>query len=187
MLRRSIISKNVTVSSAAMPVIQVRHGRAGVNSSFDLDSDVPYTEQMRKLGRPVSPSMSFTPSGMAGMDGKGATPKEWVYSFPLFVLGHVMFVRATGVVLTIGMFGMGAISLLGGDAAAVFASIGQTPVIGSAAKFAVTFPLVAHTLGGVRHIYGDTYPENVQVKFMEETTNYIAVPSILLSTGVMFL
>ena len=85
------------------------------------------------------------------------------------------------------MFGIGAVALVGGDPAALMSAIGDTPVLGAAAKFAVTFPIVAHTLGGARHIYGDTFPENVQVKFMEETTSYIAVPSLLLSTGAMFL
>ena len=79
-----------------------------MRSSFDPESDKTYTEQMRAQGRPVSPAMSFNPADLAGnflgkkSEVKDGKPSAHVYKFPLFVLGHVILIRATGVILSVG-------------------------------------------------------------------------------------
>jgi succinate dehydrogenase (ubiquinone) cytochrome b560 subunit len=98
---------------------------------------------MSKTGRPVSPHVT-------------------IYTFPIGALTSITN-RVTGVALSIGAFGLASIELLNGSGSAMLlmqdinASTG--PVLGSMAKFTVSFPLIYHYLGGVRHLAWDNYPE----------------------------
>ena len=67
--------------------------------------------------------------------------------------------RITGVALSVGVTGIGALALVGADVPSVMSSLGSITVIGTLAKFSVGFPLVYHYLGGVRHLVWDKMPE----------------------------
>ncbi|KAH9255625.1 succinate dehydrogenase, cytochrome b556 subunit [Batrachochytrium salamandrivorans] len=101
---------------------------------------ISHYEKNEKLGRPVSPHVT-------------------IYAFPLAAITSVTH-RVTGGLLTVGMYGIGIAALGGFDAASVMASIGQSS-IGPLAKFAVSFPLVFHTFGGIRHLYWEIYPDGL--------------------------
>jgi len=68
--------------------------------------------------------------------------------------------RITGVALSVGVTGIGALALVGFDVPSVMSSVGSITVIGQLAKFSVGFPLVYHYLGGVRHLIWDKMPES---------------------------
>lgn len=68
--------------------------------------------------------------------------------------------RVTGVTLSVGVTGIGALALVGADVPSVMSSIGNISIIGVLAKFSVGFPLVYHYLGGVRHLVWDMMPES---------------------------
>jgi succinate dehydrogenase (ubiquinone) cytochrome b560 subunit len=68
--------------------------------------------------------------------------------------------RFTGMALTVGITGIGALALVGADVPGVMTAVGNAPAVGILAKFAVGFPLTYHYLGGLRHTVWDKMPEN---------------------------
>ena len=114
-----------------------------------------YTERMARTGRPVSPHVT-------------------VYRFPIVAISSITN-RVTGVLLSVGVTGIGAATLMGLDAPALLQLIGSTPVA-PIFKFAVAFPLTYHYAGGLRHIYWDKVPEAV-------TNEDVAKSSYLLFGG----
>lgn len=101
-----------------------------------------YTERMQKTGRPVSPHVT-------------------IYALPVPAFASIT-TRVTGIMLSFGAFGVGAIDLMGGPGASLslMESIGSSGfLVASPAKFAVAFPLVYHYLGAVRHFVWDYFPD----------------------------
>ena len=68
--------------------------------------------------------------------------------------------RVTGVALSVGITGVGALALVGTDIPALATLIGSITLVGPIAKFAVGFPLIYHYLGAVRHTVWDRIPES---------------------------
>lgn len=99
-----------------------------------------YTERMVKTGRPVSPHVT-------------------VYRFPIVAISSIAN-RVTGVMLSVGVAGIGALTLAGADTSSLMQALGATPVA-PVFKFAVAFPLVYHYFGGVRHIMWDLQPDRL--------------------------
>mmetsp|Transcript_8441 Transcript_8441/g.12230 ORF Transcript_8441/g.12230 Transcript_8441/m.12230 type:complete len:127 (-) Transcript_8441:69-449(-) len=125
---------------------------------------------MNKTGRPVSPHVT-------------------IYAFPVTALTSIT-VRVTGMAMSVGCFGLGAVELVGGSgtAAATMEMIGNSGVLVSApAKFCVAFPLVYHYLGAVRHFVWDKYPDSTLTTDHAKMASYGLVGSSLAVSGVMLL
>mmetsp|Transcript_2936 Transcript_2936/g.7043 ORF Transcript_2936/g.7043 Transcript_2936/m.7043 type:complete len:174 (-) Transcript_2936:253-774(-) len=101
-----------------------------------------YSERMKKTGRPVSPHVT-------------------IYALPVAGFASIT-TRITGVMLSFGAFGIGALDLVGGPGVSLtlMESIGSSGfVVASSSKFLVAFPLVYHSLGALRHFVWDYYPD----------------------------
>ena len=88
----------------------------------------------------------------------------------------------TGVGLVVGTSAAGTLALFGADVPAIATAIGTTPYLGTLAKGVVSFPIVYHYLGGLRHIVWDNTPEmltNDQV----ENSSYFLYGTSLVFTG----
>jgi len=129
-----------------------------------------YSERMARTGRPVSPHLT-------------------IYSFPVGALSSITN-RVTGVALTFGAAGVGAIELLGGSGAAagLLQDIGSSgALVGCTAKFAVAFPCVYHYIGAIRHLAWDNRPELLENTDVEKASIALFGSSLLISAGFMFI
>ena len=135
-----------------------------------VPSDESYSDRMKKKypGRPVSPHIT-------------------VYAFPTVAISSVT-VRITGCLLSIGLGGVAATALVGGvDAPAVLTGMIAASSMAPLAKFSVGFPLIYHTLGGVRHTVWDNYPEYLTNTSVEQSSWALFGSSGVLSLGASFL
>ena len=97
---------------------------------------------MNRTGRPVSPHVT-------------------IYALPVAAVASIT-TRITGVMLSLGAFGIGGLDLVGGagTSLALMQDLGSSGVlIAAPAKFAVAFPLVYHSLGALRHFVWDYFPD----------------------------
>jgi len=127
-----------------------------------------YSARMKMTGRPVSPHVT-------------------IYSFPITALSSIA-IRVTGVTLSIGCFGLGALELAGGGgtAASVMEIIGDSGiVISSAAKFSVAFPCIYHYFGAVRHYIWDKYPDHTLTTEQTKNASYALMGSSVAISGIM--
>mmetsp|Transcript_31430 Transcript_31430/g.53043 ORF Transcript_31430/g.53043 Transcript_31430/m.53043 type:complete len:168 (+) Transcript_31430:57-560(+) len=132
-----------------------------MNSSESSES---YTEKQAKLGRPVSPHVT-------------------IYKFPITALSSITN-RVTGVALSVGVTGIGALSLVGADVPTVMSALGNVTAIGTLAKFSVSFPLIYHYFGGLRHIVWDRMPEMLENAKVEQSSYVLIGTSAALSAGL---
>ena len=96
--------------------------------------------------------------------------------------------RVTGVALSVGITGIGALAIAGVDSSAIMTIIGGMPVAGQLAKFAVGFPLIYHYFGAVRHAVWDQLPETTLTSEMVTRASHLLLgSSIVLSVAVAFL
>lgn len=106
--------------------------------------------------------------------------------FPIAAVTSIMN-RVTGVALSAGITGIGALAVVGVDSSAIMSIIGSTAVIGQVAKFAVGFPLIYHYLGAVRHAVWDKMPETTLTSDMVTKASYLLLgSSIALSATMAF-
>lgn len=120
-----------------------------------------HIEKNEKLGRPVSPHVT-------------------IYAFPLAAwssVGH----RVTGGLLTVGMYAISIEALLGLDVAHMMYAIGHS-AIGPLAKFSVAFPVIYHTVGGVRHLYWERFPENLGPETQRQASIAVVASSVALTS-----
>eukprot|EP00953_Heterococcus_sp_UTEX-ZZ885_P013542 7737-Heterococcus_DN1.PRE.3 len=122
-----------------------------------------YTERQNKKGRPVSPHVT-------------------VYRFPAVALSSIAN-RVTGVAMVGGLYGLGFMSLAGGDAPAFVSMLGESAV-GPIVKFSASFPLIYHYLGSVRHAVWDRMPETVYNESVEKSSYALFGISAALSVGL---
>ena len=97
---------------------------------------------MNRTGRPVSPHVT-------------------IYALPVSAVASIT-TRITGVMLSFGAFGVGAADLVAGPGSslALMQTLGSSGIlVSSGAKFAVSFPLVYHSLGALRHFVWDYFPD----------------------------
>ena len=133
--------------------------------STDPKELTSYTERMARTGRPVSPHVT-------------------IYAFPITAVSSVMN-RFTGVALCIGVYGIAGSSLLGLDVVSLTNALGNS-LIGPLAKMAVSFPLVYHYLGGVRHIVWDNMPSLLETKDASTSSYLIIGGSAVIALGLAF-
>lgn len=84
----------------------------------------------------------------------------------------------------LGIAGVGAIALGGGDASSVMSTIGNTAGLGMLAKFAVSFPLVYHYAGGIRHVMWDKNPEMLQNEDVTQSSYILVGASTAVSVAL---
>lgn len=94
--------------------------------------------------RPVSPHVFE-------IDGK-----SFHYKMPMGAVSSIAN-RATGVMLSVGAGAAAYVGLVGDLGAAIETFKQSYPLLVFPAKFAISFPLTYHTLGGLRHLYWDRY------------------------------
>jgi len=87
--------------------------------------------------------------------------------------------------LSAGVTGIGALSLMGVDAPGMMQTIGATP-FAPIFKFGVAFPLVYHYLGGVRHIVWDKAPDSLTNEEVSKSSYILFGTSGLLSVVLAF-
>jgi succinate dehydrogenase (ubiquinone) cytochrome b560 subunit len=111
---------------------------------------------MKKLGRPVSPHVT-------------------IYAFPITALSSITN-RATGCILACGFASLGGIELVFGSGSALhlMQAVGsQGFVVATGAKFAVSFPLVFHYMGALRHFAWDAMPGRLSNHEVEQSSYYM--------------
>jgi succinate dehydrogenase (ubiquinone) cytochrome b560 subunit len=128
-----------------------------------------YTSRQKQTGRPVSPHVS-------------------IYAFPIGALSSITN-RVTGCALSVGCAGLGVAELVGGSGTAL--SLVQTVgsqgiLITAAAKFSVSFPIIYHYLGAIRHTAWDMKPEMLTNVDVEKASYVLFGSSVAISGGLMF-
>lgn len=129
-----------------------------------------YTARMKKTGRPVSPHVT-------------------IYAFPVGALSSITN-RVTGVALSLGAAGLGAIEIVAGSGTSLelMQMIGsQGFLIAGPAKFCVSFPIVYHYIGAIRHLAWDYVPDYLENADVEKSSMALFGASTVISAGTMFL
>ena len=116
--------------------------------------------------------------------GRPLAPHVMNYAGPVAAISSITN-RITGGALSVGLSGMGVLSLVGSDVGAVMASVGNSGV-GPLAKFTVAFPLVYHYMGGVRHLVWDFFPETVNNEQCVTSSYALGGVALVASTGLAF-
>ena len=125
---------------------------------------------MEETGRPISPHFTI-----------------WAWDIYGISSG---FNRATGCLLMIGCTGLGGMELVAGSGSALafMQWLGAQPFpIAAAAKFSVSFPLVYHYLGGLRHFRWDFFPETLTTEDCIKSAYIIFPTTVAISGGLMFM
>ncbi|CAM9773909.1 unnamed protein product, partial [Sphacelaria rigidula] len=122
-----------------------------------------YTERQAQTGRPLSPHVT-------------------IYDFPPAALSSIAN-RVTGIALVGGLYGIAGVSLVGCDAPMLMSTLGSSGV-GPAVKLAVSFPLVYHYLGAVRHTVWDYMPQTLQTEEVSKSSYALLGASGVLSLGL---
>ncbi|TMW63038.1 hypothetical protein Poli38472_005656 [Pythium oligandrum] len=130
-------------------------------------SAVPYTEQQKRLGRPLSPHVT-------------------VYKQPVTAVSSILN-RIAGTGLAIGFGGLGAIAAAGGDVPGwITATQTAAPGLMPFVKFLVAFPLTYHYIGGVRHLVWDRKPEYITFKVSQKSSVAAIGGAIAVSIAASF-
>lgn len=170
-LRRAVplsaaVGRACSATARARASLVLARGLASSSGSSAAAEVKPsYSERMAKTGRPVSPHVT-------------------VYRFPIVSISSITN-RVTGVLLSVGVTGIGALTLAGVDAPALMHTIGATP-FAPILKFGVAFPLVYHYLGGVRHIMWDKAPDSLTNDDVSKSSYLLFGSSGLLSVVLAF-
>ena len=125
---------------------------------------------MKETGRPVSPHVT-------------------IYSFPIGAVSSITN-RVTGVVLSLGCAGLGALELLGGGGTALglMQTVGgMGPLVAAGAKFSVAFPIVYHYGGAIRHLTWDKQPDFLTNIDVEKSSYLLFGSSVAVSGALMFM
>lgn len=117
------------------------------------------------------------------------SPHVTIYAFPIAAVSSITN-RVTGVALSVGCAGLGAIELVGGSGTAlhVMQLVGSSgTILAAGAKFSVAFPITYHYLGALRHIAWDSKPDMLTNVDVEKASYYLFGASTVLSAGAMFI
>lgn len=128
-----------------------------------------YTSKMKSSGNPVSPHVL-------------------IYAFPIAAISSITN-RVTGAALSVGCAGLGFLELVGGTGTSywVMETIGsQGFLIASGAKFGVSFTIIYHFLGALRHFAWDYYPDLLTNEEVEKASLALMGGSTVLSGMTMF-
>lgn len=122
---------------------------------------------MEKTGRPISPHITL-------------------YEFPIVVFSSGIN-RVTGVLMTFGAGGLGAVEIFGGSGSALHLMevIGsQHYAVASFFKFGVSFNILYHYAGGMRHLVWDHLPDLLTNEKSEQSAYFLMGGVTLASVGL---
>ena len=133
------------------------------------------------------------PVNRTGVNSSGAkverpvSPHVTIYSQPIPALSSITN-RVSGLLLTIGMYGGGVAALAGSCdlPAAVFAFQQSAPAVVPVVKAIVAWPLVYHTLAGVRHLYWDYTAKGMDLASVELSSKALIAASVVIALGAAF-
>ncbi|GMH35867.1 hypothetical protein BSKO_03735 [Bryopsis sp. KO-2023] len=114
----------------------------------------PYTEGTDFLGTPKN-HMELVHKRPLSPDVFDIGMKSTHYAFPFGAISSVTN-RVTGVVLSGGVAGMGLCALNGVDVGALVDAFKTYSVIAIPTKFCVSYSLIFHYMGGLRHFWWDS-------------------------------
>jgi succinate dehydrogenase (ubiquinone) cytochrome b560 subunit len=103
------------------------------------------------------------------------SPHVTIYAFPIVALSSIM-TRVTGVALSLGAAGIGAAEILAGSGTtlSMMQTVGSSGfIIATTAKFSVSFPIVYHYGGALRHLVWDSKPEFLTNVGVEKSSYYL--------------
>ena len=150
------------------------HGRrqfvaasAAPKTTKPAHEELSYTERQEKTGRPLSPHVSvYVKAG----------------TFPTIAISSILN-RATGVSLSLGLAGCGALAVVGVDVPTMMYNLGHgdlAPVF----KFGVAFPLVYHYAAGIRHLYWDHMVKGFSNEEMQSSSVALLLTTTVTSAGI---
>lgn len=102
------------------------------------------------------------------------------YKFPLGAITSILN-RVTGVMLTAGFTGAGYVALTGDLPGAITALATDHPMLAFPAKLVVSWPLIYHYLGGIRHVVWD----NAKMGNQTDHSDLLETPKVELSSKVL--
>lgn len=174
-----IVKSEAVAAGAVVQQQQLRHiGGDKVAEFWGRPSQ--YTEGTAFLGtptnhldliqkRPLSPDV-------IGLDGKSAH-----YKFPMPALSSITN-RVTGVVLSCGVYGASAFALTGNVGSTVQMIANWPGIITFPIKFAISYTIFFHYLGGLRHFAWD----HGKIGNQADKNSLLELPSAELSSKAMF-
>jgi succinate dehydrogenase (ubiquinone) cytochrome b560 subunit len=129
-----------------------------------------YSARMKKTGRPVSPHVT-------------------IYAFPVGAISSITN-RVTGCALSFGAFGLAGLDLVAGSGTSLelMQMIGsQGFLVAAPAKFAVSFPIVYHYFGAIRHFAWDYFPDYLNNIDVPKSSWLLLGGSTVVSLGFMIM
>lgn len=120
--------------------------------------------------------------------GKPVSPHVTIYAFPVVAISSITN-RVTGAALSVGCAGLGFLELVGGGGTGlwVMETLGsQGWLVASGAKFGVSFTILYHYLGAIRHIAWDYNPDMLTNEAVEKSSYYVLGGATALSAATMF-
>ncbi|KYR00502.1 succinate dehydrogenase [Tieghemostelium lacteum] len=110
------------------------------------------------------------------------SPHVTIYKFPLPAVMSI-FHRVTGIALGVGLTAVCGASLFGAHDSVYYLELLKNtyPLLVAPAKFCVAFPLVYHTLTGVRHLFWDETLKGLHIKEVDKSCLLILAVSIPIS------
>jgi len=154
----SLVSRRSLLNSGSILKTSLANN-ARISIAMKSTESLSYTEKQAAKGRPVSPHVT-------------------IYKWPIAALTSITN-RVTGAILSVGVSGIAGLCLAGVDVPAFMSTVGDITAIGSVMKFGVSFPLVYHYLGGVRHLLWDKMPESMLNNESVEQSSYVLAGAAL--------
>jgi succinate dehydrogenase (ubiquinone) cytochrome b560 subunit len=112
-----------------------------------------------------------------------------IYAFPIAALASITN-RVTGVALSFGCLGLGFTEIVGGSGASLhlMQTIGglDSMLLVAGAKIAVSYPIIYHYFGAMRHLTWDQKPEMLTNEGVEKSSYLLFGGSALISLGLVF-
>jgi len=116
------------------------------------------------------------------------SPHVTIYSQPIPAVSSITN-RVTGTLLTIGMTGAGILALTGSCdiPASIHAFKSSVPALVPLVKIIVAFPLIYHSLAGIRHLYWDYTAKMLELPAVEISSKILIGVSVVLAIGTAFI
>lgn len=161
--QRTTIASQSVASVQSDKVVSATHRTITTNTVSAAD-----VKKLSAVARPISPHVE-------------------IYSFPLPALTSIT-TRATGVALSVGVFGMSILALTGSCDIPSYVHAFQTsaPILVPVAKLIVAFPVVFHYVAGARHIVWDMTAKGLDLQTTEYTSQIVWGVSAVLTLILAF-
>ena len=151
------------------------------------------TSTSSSAGMYESRQQAVFPVNRTGVNSSGAkverpvSPHVTIYSQPIPAVSSITN-RVSGVLLSVGMYGGGLYALMGSCdlPAAIHTFQSSAPALVPVVKAIVAWPLVYHTLAGVRHLYWDYTAAGMDLAAVELSSKALIASSVLLAIGAAF-